>query len=204
MRLLRVLLDDFAANQGVGASGLDFFAVPGVARAEDRRDILLLRSLKDALDLLAGPSFAGAFQGSTEQGDYRWGKLHRVVFQHVLGEPFSIPPAGGAFPPPLAGLAGIPIDGGWTVDAGFFSSRADHAEAFVFGGGPARRSVHEARPDGIRADSILPGGTSGDVGSRYHFNLLPHWLTNDSLPLLVTKEAIAEDGGDVLVFVPGT
>ena len=31
---------------------------------------------------LAGPSFAPAFGGSPAQNDYRWGKLHRIVFEH--------------------------------------------------------------------------------------------------------------------------
>ena len=74
---LRQLLLDFDARQGVGRSGIDFFAVPGIADAADRRDFLVLKSLADALDLAAGDDFAPVFGGSTQQGDYRWGKLHR-------------------------------------------------------------------------------------------------------------------------------
>jgi penicillin amidase len=35
---IKHLLETFDATGGVGASGIDFFAVPGVARAADRRD----------------------------------------------------------------------------------------------------------------------------------------------------------------------
>ena len=79
------LFDNFPQRSGVGVSGIDFFEVPGVARAADRRDIVLLRSLSIALDLLASPAFADAFDGSTNQSDYRWGRLHRVVLAHPLG-----------------------------------------------------------------------------------------------------------------------
>lgn len=86
------LFDTFQQRSGVGVSGIDFFEVPGVARAADRRDIVLLRSVSHALDVLASSAFADAFNGSTNQSDYRWGRLHRVVLVHPLGAPFSIPP----------------------------------------------------------------------------------------------------------------
>jgi penicillin G amidase len=179
---LRHLLDDYPTRAGVGASGVDFFVVPGAASPEDERDVLLLRSLAEALDRLAGPSFAAAFGGSADQDDYRWGKLHRVVFDHPLDGDRSIPPAGGAFPQPLPGLPGIPTDGGFeTVDASSHSARASDASGFMFGGGPVRRFVGEMRPGlGSRAESSLPGGTSGEVGSDRYFTLLPAWLTNES------------------------
>jgi hypothetical protein len=101
---LRNLLDNFDANGGVGDSGLNFFGVPGVADASDRRDIIILQSLADSLQLLAGPEFEPAFGGSTELNDYRWGKLHRTVFEHPLGEPCSNIPSANrlAFRPPSA------------------------------------------------------------------------------------------------------
>jgi penicillin amidase len=49
------------------------------------RDIAVLGALKSALDLTTSPAFAPAFGGSTNLGDYRWGKLHRIVFEHPLG-----------------------------------------------------------------------------------------------------------------------
>ena len=64
---LRHLLDTFSVSGGVGASGLNFFNVPGVTSATDRRDIVILKSLSDALTRLASPDFAPAFGGSADQ-----------------------------------------------------------------------------------------------------------------------------------------
>jgi penicillin amidase len=188
---LRHLLDGYATDRGIGASGVDFFVTPGAASPEDERDLLLLRSLTEALDGLAGPSFAAAFGGSSDQDDYRWGRLHRIVLDHPLGGERSIPPAGGAFPQPLSGLAGIPTDGGFnTVDASGHSGRAAGADEFMFGGGPVRRFVGEMRPGRrSRTESALPGGTSGQVGSERYSTLLPEWLTNESYPQVLRRGA---------------
>ncbi|MEA2182558.1 MAG: penicillin amidase, partial [Solirubrobacteraceae bacterium] len=63
---LRRLLDTFATAHGVGASGLSFFDAPGVTLArEDERDLIVLSSLDDALQLAASPAFAPAFAGSS-------------------------------------------------------------------------------------------------------------------------------------------
>jgi penicillin amidase len=179
---LKHLLVTFGQTHGVGASGIDFFAVDGVADAADRRDVVLLRAVRDALAKLAGPDFQAAFGGSADQDDYRWGRLHRVTLDHPLGGPFNIPPAFGAFPQPLADLPGIPTDGGFdTVDAATHDVRADAAGEFGFGGGPANRYVSELRAPGeVHAESSLPGGTSGVPGSPFYVNLLPAWLTNDT------------------------
>jgi penicillin G amidase len=159
--------------------------VPGVTNASDRRDIAILRALTGALDRLKGPAFADAFSSSPYQKDYRWGNLHRIVFSHPLGGPFSVPPAGGAFPPPLDGLPGIPTDGGFgAVDASNHNVRAQSVNEFMFGGGPANRFVAEAHSHGMRAESVWPGGTSGALGSPFYVNLLPQWLTNDTIRLL--------------------
>jgi penicillin amidase len=201
---LRHLLEGYATDGGVGASGVDFFVVPGAASPEDERDVLLLRSLAEALDRLAGPSFADAFGGSTDQDDYRWGRLHRVVLDHPLGGDRSIPPAAGAFPQPLPGLPGIPTDGGFnTVDASSHSGRADGANGFMFGGGPVRRFVGEMRAgQRSRTESSLPGGTSGDVGSDRYVTLLPAWLTNESYPQVLRRGALRRTFVDETRYTP--
>ena len=189
---LRNLLDNFSANGGKGASGIDFFAVPGIAQAADRRDFLILGSVRAGLDLLSSYAFQSAFGKSTDQNDYRWGRLHRIVFEHPLGGPFDIPPAGGAFPAPLAGLRGIPTDGGFqVVDASSHSVRADAPDEFMFRDGPTHRTVVETRADAVRAESIWPGGTSGVLGSPNYFQFLERWLTNDSIRLSLDLPAVA-------------
>ncbi|HEX6077795.1 MAG TPA: penicillin acylase family protein [Micromonosporaceae bacterium] len=203
MKALKTLLLRFDERHGVGLSGVDFFAVPGVGDPAERRDVLLLKSLGDALALLAGPAFDAAFHGSTNQDDYRWGKLHRVVFDAVLGEPWSVPPAGGGFPAPLPGLAGVPTDGGFnTVDASSHNARADSVNEFRFGGGPVRRFVAQPVSGGMSADSALPGGTSETLGSPYYGNLLPGWLTNETYPVRLRQDDLARATASVFDVVP--
>ena len=188
------LFDNFPQRSGVGVSGIDFFEVPGVAGAADRRDIVLLRSLSIALDLLAGPTFADAFNGSTSQSDYRWGRLHRVVLAHPLGGSFNVPPAGGAFPQPLANLPGIPADGGLhTVDLGNHQLNRDNSNGFMFPGGPTRRYVASIESDGIKSVSSLPGGQSGVPGSQFYLNLLRRWLTNEAFTLRTDVVGVPDD-----------
>lgn len=181
---LHHMLDTFDVQQGVGASGLDFFAVPGVTAAEDRRDVVLLRSLAIALSRLSGPEFESAFARSPNQDEYRWGRLHRLVLEHPLGGALSIPPAAGAFPAPLASLPGIPVDGGInSVDVGPNSGRLSSPEGFVFTAGPSHRTVYTVAGGRMRAWTSLPGGTSGSVASSSYLDLLPAWLTNDAFLL---------------------
>jgi penicillin amidase len=178
---LRRLLERFAQDRGRGVSGLDFFAVTGVSDANDRRDVILLRSLAGALDLLAGDEFRAAFGGSTDQDDYRWGRLHRVVFEHPLGGDRNAPPLGNFAT--VGDPPGIPTDGGFnTVDASGHNGRANADDEFGFGGGPVRRYVGRADPDGIVGVSSLPGGASGLTESPYAVNLLGRWLTNETFP----------------------
>lgn len=199
---LRHLLDVFPTQGGVGASGLNFFNVPGVASAADRRDILLLKSLAYALDRLAGPAFALAFANSANLDDYRWGKLHRLVLSHTLGGPFNIPPAGGAFPPPLPGLDGIPMDGGLgSVDAAIHGLRADGANGFMATQGPIFRLVTTAGPDIMRGVSSVPGGVSGILGSPRYADLLPGWLTNEAFPLWTRPSDVRLHASSVEKFV---
>ena len=186
---MKHLLGTFATAHGVGASGIDFFAVPGITDPSARRDYLLLASVRDALGLLAGPAFAPAFGGSVNQNDYRWGLLHRIVFAHPLGGPFSVPPAFGQFPAPLPGLAGIPVDGGFeTVDAATHDIRAADANGFMFGSGPARRFVAHVAPGGTTAVSALPGGTSANPASPFYLNLLRPYLIDGYYPALLAGQ----------------
>lgn len=200
---LRNLLENFSTNNGVGASGVNFFSVPGVTNAADRRDVLILQSLASALALLSGPQFGDAFGGSADLSAYRWGTLHRITFAHILGEPFSVPTAGGAFPQPLAKLPGIPTDGGFqTVDAASHAIRAADENGFMFAHGPSKRSVFEARPNGVRGVSSLPGGISGVLGSEWYVNLLPAWLRNEAYEQLFNRDEIVDHAISEVEFAP--
>lgn len=199
---LRNLLDNFPQNQGVGASGVDFFVVDGADSREDARDILILQSLQDGLELLASDEFAPAFGNSTDQDDYRWGRLHRIVYDHPLGAVFNIPPAGG-FPDLAPDLPGIARAGGYeAVDASAHSVRAASLNAFMFGSGPARRFVGELTPEGPQAFQILPGGQSGVLGHPNQASQLGRWLTNQFHPMRLTRTDVEADAAFRAFFVP--
>jgi penicillin amidase len=166
---LRVLLESFDSRAGKGVSGLDFFAVPGMTSAGDRRDFILLSSLRAGLDMLASP----AFGGSVNQNDYRWGKYHRVVLRHPMGGPFNLPTTGA-----------YAVDGGFqTVDASTHNARATAPAHFMFDWGPSHRTVVELNPHGVRAESIWPGGTSGVLGTQDYSQFVERWLANDAIEL---------------------
>lgn len=197
---LRHLLENFDTRQGVGASGLDFFALPGVNTAEDRRDIIILQALADTLEALAGDAFAGAFNHSRDQDDYLWGKLHRALLIHPLGGPFNIPPAGsGALP-------GIATDGGFqSVDAATHPVRVKSAEDLIYSAGPATRFTARAGRRGMQARAIWPGGVSGVPGDVHYADLLPLWVRNETVPLLTSVGSIVSRGAGVRVrFTPAS
>ncbi|MFA7321972.1 MAG: penicillin acylase family protein [Dokdonella sp.] len=199
----KFMLDNYAALGGKGASGLTFFGAAGAPNAGAARDYVLLKSLADALDMLASEGFSAAFAGSTNQADYRWGKLHRIVFDHPLGAPFSIPgPNGYGFGDLSAGLRGIARPGGFeSVDAASHDARGSTVNSFMFGSGPARRFVGEMFPT-ISASEIIPGGQSGVLGNPLYVGQLGRWLTNQYHPLPIPASAALAQGSSVLNFVP--
>ncbi|HET9048444.1 MAG TPA: penicillin acylase family protein [Chiayiivirga sp.] len=187
---LKFQLDAFGPLGGKGASGLDFFTkvAPELASAEAavRRDCVLLSSVRDGLNLLASEAFAPAFGGSTDLNDYRWGMLHRITFDHVLGPALSVPGiAGYPFQDLAAGLPGISRQGGFdVVDQASHNARADSVNGFRFGSGPIRRFIGEMI-DTPTMLQIAPGGQDGNPGGMGYISQLPRWLVNAYKPLVV-------------------
>jgi penicillin amidase len=187
-------------------SGVNFFPVPGIADAAQRRDITLLANLQRSLDRLASNTFAAAFGNSSNQADYLWGKLHRIVFNDVLESPDgSIPGQTPGFPPSFYGLEGLATDGGFgVVDASSHNPRAQNLNDFMFGGGPNRRYV--GTPGSVRgsieAESALPGGVSGVAGSEFYASLLGRWLTNDTYPFRLKTGEIMQNLHSQQMFKP--
>jgi penicillin G amidase len=203
LKAVKQLLVDFDTRNGVGRSGIDFYAVPGITDAADRRDLLLLKSVAEALDLAAGETLAPAFGRSTDQSTYRWGKLHRITLASPIGSPFSIPSPGNRFTSPLPGLPGIPVDGGFsTVDVAGHNIRADAPDKFVVPLIPNRRFVAQPTAEGMRAVSALAGGTSEDLGSKFEQNLLAPYLTNDTYPVRLYPQDLTGAIDSVTRFVP--
>lgn len=184
---LRTLLDSFDLTKGRGASGLNFFQVDGITAPDAARDIVILQSVRGALDQLASPAYATAFARSVNLNDYRWGKLHRIVFQHILGPPFSVPAAGG-FANVGAGLPGLARAGGFEVpDASSHRVRVKGPGDFMFSAGPSRRLLAEMAPGAVRASQIIPGGQCATLGSPAYASMLGRWLTNSYHPLFFTE-----------------
>jgi len=195
------LLQAFEQKQGVGASGVPFFNVEGAPDMATARDTVLLASLRSALDLLASDEFAPAFANSTDQNDYRWGRLHRIVFEHPLGQkPFNVP-RGFGLNDLSDELPGVPRPGGFdVVDASSYNPRADSVNEFMFSAGPARRKVALMTPGGPVADEIIPGGRSGVVDSPFYTNQLFLWLVNGYLPLDIGEGAASGNAVQVTTF----
>jgi penicillin G amidase len=191
IRALRHLIE----SDGIGVSGIDFFAFPDIGDPRTRRDIVILKSLEDALDRLT------SHFGSSTQDTFRWGKLHGVRLVHPLGDAFSPIGPDGAFPPPYPDMPGVPVDGGYeTIDRATHDVRAgleDPASEFVFDFGPVQRFVAQLGPGPIRAENALPGGVSGDPDSPYFANLLGPWLANDAY-----RVRAAGSAGERVILVP--
>ncbi|MDX1460670.1 MAG: penicillin acylase family protein, partial [Xanthomonadales bacterium] len=180
------LLQGFDRFQGTGASGIPFFNVPELAppTPADARDFVILASLKQSLDLLASEAFKPAFGQSTNLEDYRWGLLHRIVFDHPLGaDQFNVPNSSGEFEV-MPGLPGVARSGGrGAVDASSHSARAGSLNGFMFGAGPARRFIGYVTPEGPVGQEVIPGGRSGLFFSPHYADQMPLWLTNRYHPL---------------------
>jgi penicillin amidase len=201
---VRKLLEGYPVSGGVGQSLIDFIEEPdGGGDLFDDRDLILLRALKNALNLLASDEFAPAFANSTVQDDYRWGKLHRIVFAHPLGGPFNVPPTGG---PGNVGplLPGFARSGGLgAVDASSHSARSDGLNEFMFDAGPARRFLATMAPTGPDAHEVIPGGEVGALGSPHRADqLLNLWLVNDFHPLPLTKQDVFANSDSCQFLVP--
>ena len=190
---------------GHGASGINFFTVPDAPDALAARDFILLKSLKDGLDQLAGDAFAPAFGNSTDQSTYHWGALHRVVFAHPLGPKFSIP---GDNPYPFhdlgPGLPGLARDSAYeTVNPGGHALRVSGVNDFMFSGetAPGRRFIGQMDMP-ITAVEVIPGGNSAVIGTPHYIDQLPLWLTGNYHPLFVGNGTAAPNAETTLSFQP--
>lgn len=203
----KFLLDHFDALGGKSASGLSFFNAPGISDPAVARDVVLLGSLSQSLSALASDAYKDAFANSTELSDYRWGRLHRIVFKHALGGPFSVPGQNGlaspyGFTDLSPALPGISRGGAWeAVNVANYGLRGKGSNDFQFGSGPARRFVGEMTPT-ISAVQVIPGGNSGVLGSPNYVDQLPLWLVNGYHVLPIPATAATAKGVRTVQFVP--
>ncbi|MCU0989728.1 MAG: penicillin acylase family protein [Xanthomonadales bacterium] len=188
-------LENYPTAHGVGASGINFFSA-GLAET-------VAGSLQMALDRLASDEFAPAFANSTDVLDYRWGKLHRIVFNHTLNQdPFNVP-NGGGFADLDPSLPGLSRQGGFeAVDASSHSATANSLNGFMFGSGPSRRFIGVMDPAGVEAQQVIPGGQSGVFYHPNYASQLPLWLVNDYHPMAQDEADAAAVAVRVSTFGP--
>jgi len=201
--LIRQLVD-FDQLQGIGESGVPLLFDPNnPPEGIDARSQLIIGSVISSLQLLASDEFAPAFGNSQDIMDYRWGLLHRIVFDHPLdADPFNIPNGGGLIDlaPDLPGLA---RSGGYqVVDASTHSVRANGVNEFMFGAGPARRFVGSMTPAGPNGLEVIPGGRSSVPFSPFFADQLPLWLTNQFHELTITDAQAQADAVVTTTFTP--
>jgi penicillin amidase len=200
------LLETFDKKNGKGESGLDFFDAPETQPEFDeksRRDVMILLSLKQALELLASDAFAKSYNKSTKLEDYRWGKLHRITFRsamHAATRAFSIPPSGGYDQPEYAD--GLPVDGSFaTVDVARYDLRDKSERGFKFTAGPSQRHVVDVNPNGIRDFNAFASGEVFIPGHKHYSDILPFWLVNNYIPIYFAKNEIEANSESTQEFV---
>jgi len=90
-----------------------------------------------------------------------------------------------------------------TVDVAAHDVRAQSTDDFMFGHGPSNRLVVSLSHHAEHAESVWPGGVSARPDSKFYVNLLPLWLTNDTVPLFFARDALEHAPGVVTTrFVP--
>ncbi len=164
----------------------------------ETRDEILLRALAQGLEFLE-QKFA-----TSQQENWLWGLIHRVRFQHFLGQAgvniFDL----GPFAAP--GFRA-------TVNPASFSLNSD---SFDFSSGPSMRFVVELDPRGIRAVNSLPGGNNGDPGGTaddnlftriqpdiHYGDLAPKWIRGETFSFRFTRTEVAAAARRKVRFVSG-
>lgn len=112
-----------------------------------------------------------ASQGA-DPGQWRWGAINRIPFEHPLSDVFDLP--------------AVERRGG----AGTVSSN----------GGTFKQVVDVANWDESRATNAP--GQSGQPGSPYYGDLLERWKNGDYFPYLFTRSAVEENAAHTLRLVP--
>ncbi|MFH2008746.1 MAG: penicillin acylase family protein [bacterium] len=166
-------------DAGLGDTLLwDDITTPGV---EESRGDRIVRAVLQAVAWLEANVGAS-------MDDWRWGKLHTVRFNDMMGlaafgmDIFSIPPLDDpTFPD------GFPRHGdAYAVDACNFSLWTQNN--YAYSGGPSQRLVAEMTPHGPRAWNALPGGNQHDPALPHHADEAELWRRNEA-PQLAYEEA---------------
>jgi penicillin amidase len=163
----------------------------GGSLTETCADMAVL-ALEDAVEFLSRASVLGSVPA-----DWRWGRLHRVVFESPLSQL-------GA---PLFDYGPFANDGGlYTVDVGNFSWSDDGSSGFasergfIQGAGPNVRFTAEIGSSGVRWRAVIPGGESGFAGDPHYQDQIPAWLANEKVDQPYTRAEVDAAATGRLLF----
>ena len=126
-----------------------------------------------------------------DMADWRWGRLHRVHFRHLLA---------GAIPPldELLSTGPYEVGGGDdTVNRGVLHP----SEGFADGAIASWRQIIDLG-DFDRSLGVITTGNSGNPASPHFADQAPMWATGDYHPLPFTRAAVQAAADGRLVISP--
>ncbi len=199
-----------------------FFDDTTTPEVESSQEIAL-RAVDTALAHLRSdptePGYGGF--GSTDWDDFRWGLRHMVRFDSLIGsqlgasddpslslllDMFQISPRNIPLAPGI--VAGDP-----RYQLPHFPRPGDHLEVdacnpgfdlndWSCGSGPVFRMVVALGPDGMRAETILPGGQSGTPNDDHFDDQVRLWLANRTIPMRLTPDEVVAGAVGLERYVP--
>lgn len=122
---------------------------------------------------------------------WRWGKVHRVSFPHVLGSRPVLAPAFNLGPFPVPGDRDTPRQHGYPPSAPFAATSSN----------PLYRQIIDVG-NWSRSRYIVAPGQSGRVSSPHYRDLVKPWLAGEDLPMLWEKRDVQTHARETLHLVP--
>jgi len=166
----------------LAAGGSPWFDDVRTGAQESRNDIIR-KSLRDALDTLAGTM-------GRVMKEWRWGKLHSVTFRHPFGAREPLDRIFNVGPFPVAG-------GGTTVSKTEYKASSPYDVTV----GPSMRQVVDlARP--LEGFYVLTGGQSGQPLHEHYDDQAPLWLNGGYIRVSSDWAEIGEAPWDRLTLEP--
>ena len=151
---------------------------PTTADVVESRHLIIIKALDAALAFLSnpdvvGPAEAGGF-GTDDMSAWMWGDLHTLQLTSALG--------GEAFIPPVSVYEhGFPRPGDmYGVNA---ANPGIEDTSFRYSSGAAIRNVFTLLPDGIQADTVIPGGEDARAFNPHYADQMELWVRHQTHPL---------------------
>lgn len=148
------------------------------------RDAVMRLALREAVDFLKaelGPAIE----------DWAWGKLHRLIFEHMLGNAKLLKRLFNRGPYPLGG-------DGTTIWATGAASLDLKGTTII---GPPFRFIADLS-DLRNSLGLLAPGQSGRPGSRHYDDQIEAWFSGDYHPMLFAREDVEREAEARLQLLP--